>query len=72
MIYIRDKVKEYGTQKLIEGQYKKEDRYVIIDDVLTSGGSIKKCEEIIKDKVTIVDKAVVINRSDCVHDVLNI
>lgn len=69
MIYIRDKIKDYGTQKLIEGQYKKEDRCVIIDDVLTSGGSIEKCEEIIKDKVTVVDKAVVINRSNHIHDV---
>jgi uridine monophosphate synthetase len=64
MIYIRDKVKDYGTQKLIEGNYKKEDRCVIIDDVLTTGGSLQKCEEIIKDKVTIVDRAVVINRGN--------
>ena len=64
MIYIRDKIKDYGTQKLIEGHYKKEDKCVIIDDVLTTGGSIEKCEELIKDKVTIVDKAVVINRSN--------
>ena len=34
LIYIRDKQKEYGTQKMIEGEYKKEDRCVIIDDVI--------------------------------------
>jgi len=64
MIYVRDKIKDYGTQKLIEGHYKKEDKCVIIDDVLTTGCSIEKCKEIIKDKVTIVDRAVVVNRSN--------
>lgn len=62
MIYIRDKVKSYGTEKLIEGEYKKEDRCVIIDDVITTGRSLEA--EILKlqDKVTIVDIAVVFNR----------
>lgn len=62
MIYIRDKVKNYGTEKLIEGEYKKEDRCVIIDDVVTTGNSLE--EEILKlqEKVTIVDIAVVFNR----------
>ena len=42
MIYIRDKVKQYGTGKLIEGTYKKTDRCVIIDDVITSGKSVEE------------------------------
>jgi len=63
LIYIRDKVKGYGTKKLIEGEYKKSDRCVLIDDVLTTGGSIEKDYDILKDKVTIVDKAVVVNRN---------
>ena len=62
MIYIRDKVKAYGTQKLIEGEYKKEDRCVIIDDVITSGKSLEEEIQKLKDEVTIVDIAVVINR----------
>ena len=33
LIYVRDKVKTYGTELLIEGRYKKEDRCAIIDDV---------------------------------------
>ena len=62
MIYIRDKVKNYGTEKLIEGEYKKEDRCVIIDDVITTGNSLEA--EILKlqKEVTIVDIAVVFNR----------
>lgn len=63
MIYIRDKQKTYGTQKLIEGEYKKTDRCVIIDDVLTTGASLEKDYNILKEYVTIVDTAVVVNRN---------
>ena len=62
LIYIRDKQKEYGTQKMIEGEYKKEDRCVIIDDVITSGMSLQEEIEKLRDHVTIVDIAVIINR----------
>ena len=62
LIYIRDKQKEYGTQKMIEGEYKKEDRCVIIDDVITSGMSLQAEIEKLRDHVTIVDIAVIINR----------
>ena len=41
MIILRDKAKNYGMGKLIEGEYKKESRCVIIDDVITTGGSIE-------------------------------
>ena len=63
LIYIRDKVKDYGTKKLIEGNYKKEDRCVIIDDVLTTGFSIEKDYQILEKEINIVDKAVVVNRN---------
>ena len=62
MIYIRDKVKDYGTQKLIEGEYKKEDRCVVIDDVITTGNSLETEINILKELVTIVDIAVIFNR----------
>ena len=63
LIYIRDKIKSYGTQKLIEGEYTKSDRCVIIDDVLTTGKSLEKDCKLLEDKVTIVDIAVVVNRN---------
>lgn len=62
MIYFRDKAKKYGTQKLIEGEYKKTDRCVIIDDVITSGQSLNEAIELLKDKVNIIDIAVILNR----------
>ena len=63
LIYVRDKVKGYGTQKLIEGNYKPEDRCAIIDDVLTTGGSLEKEYNILSSELNIVDTAVVVNRS---------
>ena len=62
LIYLRDKVKDYGTGKLIEGEYKSTDRCVIIDDVVTSGGSMEEAINNLKDKVTVVQAAVVIDR----------
>jgi uridine monophosphate synthetase len=62
LIYVRDKVKEYGTGKLIEGEYKKTDRCVILDDVVTSGGSMEETIKILQDKVTIVQAAVILDR----------
>ena len=62
MIYFRDKAKKYGTQKLIEGEYKKTDRCVIIDDVIASGQSLNDAIELLKDKVNIIDIAVILNR----------
>ena len=62
LIYVRDKPKAYGTGKLIEGTYKKTDRCVIIDDVITSGRSLEETIQSLKDVVQIVDVAVVMNR----------
>jgi uridine monophosphate synthetase len=62
LIYIRDKAKSYGTGQLIEGTYKETDRCVIIDDVITSGGSMEEAITFLKDKVNIVDAAVVLDR----------
>jgi uridine monophosphate synthetase len=62
MIYIRDKKKEYGTEKLIEGEYRNTDRCVIIDDVVTTGISLESEIQKLKDLVNIVDVAVVVNR----------
>lgn len=39
---VRKQAKEHGLGKLIEGAYRQGDRAVIVDDVLTSGGSLLK------------------------------
>ena len=40
MIMLRKEQKKYGTKKMIEGNIKKNEEIVIIDDILTSGTSI--------------------------------
>ena len=72
LIFVRDKVKEYGTQKMIEGEHKKDDRCLIIDDVITTGKSLQETIDKIKDKVNIVDVAVIFDRQQnytCSHHV---
>ncbi len=63
MIFTRKEQKEHGTKKLIEGIYKKNDRAVVIDDVISDGASkfnvIELLENeglIIKDIVVLVDR----------------
>lgn len=40
--WVRDAVKRHGTQKLIEGNLRRGARVVIVDDVVTKGGSAVK------------------------------
>lgn len=62
MIFLRDKQKNYGLKKTIEGQFKETDRCVIIDDVMTSGGSIENAINLLDDKVKITDVGVIFDR----------
>lgn len=39
MVYARKEVKDYGTKKKLEGVYKEGDTALIIDDLITTGGS---------------------------------
>ena len=63
MIFTRKEQKEHGTKKLIEGVYKRNDRAVVIDDVISDGASkfaaIHPLEAegiIVKDIVVLVDR----------------
>ena len=62
MIMVRDEVKTYGTNKQIEGTYKPTDKCIIIEDVITSGQSVQKVIDILKDKVNVVGVVVIIDR----------
>src|SRR5437016_5921518 len=43
--WVRDKVKDHGTQKLIEGKLAPGSRVVIVDDVNTKGSSVVRAIE---------------------------
>jgi len=61
--FIRKKAKEHGTKSLIEGRGT---RGIVIDDVLTTGGSIKKSIDIAhKYGIDIVAALVIIDRQEC-------
>ena len=63
LIYPRRRAKSYGTQRLVEGEYVEGDRVVVLDDLITSGGSkleaIKPLEAegmIVEDVVVLIDR----------------
>ena len=62
MIICRDSVKEYGTEKCIEGTFKSTDKCIIIDDVITSGSSVNNIIKLLNDKVSIIGVVVIIDR----------
>ena len=64
MIMIRDVVKEHGTGKKIEGNYNKKNKCIIIEDVITTGGSVNKIIELLKDKVDILGVIVIFDRQE--------
>jgi len=63
MTYARKEVKDYGTKKKIEGVYKDGDIALIVDDLITTGGSkfetvdpFESSGLVIKDFVVLVDR----------------
>jgi len=57
---VRKQAKDHGLGKLIEGSITHGDRALIVDDVLTSGGSLLKAVAVARDAGLRVDHALVI------------
>ncbi len=84
LIYPRKEVKAHGTGRKIEGAYQPGQRVVLLEDVITSGGSILaavntlRAEELlVSDAVVLVDRKqggvdVLLQQSIRVHPVLDI
>ena len=63
LIYVRDKPKDYGTTKSIEGKIFSGMKVVLIDDVITTGNSVINAIKQLKDAgLSISDVYVIINR----------
>ena len=63
LIYVRNKSKEYGTSKLIEGKLSSNMKLVMIDDVATTGNSILNGIKQLQEAGSIIsDSYVIVNR----------
>ncbi|CAK8054577.1 orotate phosphoribosyltransferase [Eupransor demetentiae] len=48
MVYVRTKPKDHGTNQQIEGLIKPEDEVVLIDDLISTGGSVLKAAQAVQ------------------------
>jgi len=63
MIYHRREVKEYGTQATIEGMFEEGETALVIDDLITTGGSkLEAIERLTSAGLKVCDIAVLIDR----------
>jgi uridine monophosphate synthetase len=63
MIYRRREAKEYGTQASIEGRFREGDTALVIDDLITTGGSkLEAIEGLTSVGLQVKDVAVLIDR----------
>ena len=59
-VIIRKEKKEHGTSKHIEGADVKGKKVLIVEDVTTSGGSVIKSVNILRENKAILDKVIVV------------
>ena len=65
LIYVRKQAKEHGTSKAVEGVTCHDMKLLMIEDVVTSGGSIINAIKSIKEeKMVIVDAYAVVDRME--------
>lgn len=67
---VRKQEKTHGTSKLIEGNLKKGERVAVVEDVITTGGSVFKAIDAIEDYGAIVSKVLVVAKRDSSIDKL--
>ncbi len=64
-LIIRKKEKGYGTEKLIEGEFKEELTVDIIEDVVTTGGSVLRAVKILRNSGLNVQRVIcVVDREE--------
>ena len=68
MILLRKDKKDYGTGRLIEGNYKKGEKVVLIEDVVTTGNSIIETAKKLEEEGLIISQIItVFSRSDNIN-----
>jgi orotate phosphoribosyltransferase len=58
--YVRKKAKEHGTGKLIEGNLPKAGRVVLLEDVMTSGESVIKALDAVREAGCVVERIITV------------
>lgn len=63
MLYARKEAKDYGTKKLIEGEYQAGETVAVLDDVITTGGAkLELVEPFLAEGLKVRDFVVLIDR----------
>jgi orotate phosphoribosyltransferase len=71
LIYVRNKPKDYGTSKSVEGKIYDNMKVVMIDDVATTGGSVVSAVKSLKEvNITVNDAYVIVNRMEGADEAL--
>jgi orotate phosphoribosyltransferase len=71
LIYVRNKPKDYGTSKSVEGKIWEGMKVVMIDDVDTTGGSVVNGIKSLKEvKIKVDDAYVIVNRMEGADEAL--
>jgi uridine monophosphate synthetase len=60
MLFCRKETKEHGTKKLVEGKYEKGQTCLLVEDVVTKGGSILETAASLKSQGLDVEDAIVV------------
>jgi orotate phosphoribosyltransferase len=60
LIYYRQARKEHGVRKKIEGVLERNDRILVVDDLITTGESVIEAAEVVRDQGGIVNELVVL------------
>jgi uridine monophosphate synthetase len=65
MVYARKEAKDYGTRRVIEGEFRPGERALLIDDVVTSGGAkLEACAPFAAAGLVVEDVLVVVDREE--------
>jgi len=71
IIYVRNKPKDHGTSKTIEGSFEQGKKALMIDDVATTGGSVINAIKSLRESgLVISDTFVIINRMEGASEAL--
>ncbi len=63
LIYVRKKAKGYGRKRLVEGKFESGDTVLVVDDLITDGGSKLETAKVLRDEgLKVKDVFVVVDR----------